>query len=574
MKHFIYRLAWGYARLFVIAALAMIPDGLLAQNAFTYQGRLVDNGVSANGIYDLEFAVFDSTDGSSPVTDPITKNFVHVANGLFAVTLDFGAGVFNGSPRWLGIAARTNGAVDFVVLTPRQELTSVPSATFATTALTALTVSAPLPSGGLAGSYEGAVSFNNPSNTFSGDGANLMNIAGALPPQVESGVSVQAAPNVSYIFTNAQPTMLTLPENPKIGDIVRVAGTGSGGWTIAQNTGQSILGENIVNSQASWNNILSTPIPAGFSAASSADGAHLIVGTAAYLVISSDSGATWFVPPSQPAGALRVASSADGRYAAAVRIGDAVYTSADFGTNWLRQTNSFVTSYSGIASSADGSRVVAIANPGGVYASADFGTNWTVTSAPSNEWVSIVTSADGSKLVAATLTNGIYVSTNFGMTWHLSGAPSNTTWAVVTGSADGNHLFAFDNSTNAWISTDGGNSWQSSLIGAGITYAAACSSDGLRAAVTSNASIYLTTDGGSNWTRSRAPVFSWRTVASSASGNFIASGSGTGIYAYRASTSNGTAGYLSGGPYSAVELQYVGNGQFLPLNHEGTLLTH
>ena len=33
----------------------------------------------------------------------------------------------------------------------------------------------------------------------------------------------------------------------------------------------------------------------------------------------------------------------------------------------------------------------------------------------------------------------------------------------------------------------------------------------------------------------------------------------------------GTAGYLTGGQFTAIELQYIGNGQFFPVSHEGTI---
>jgi hypothetical protein len=36
-----------------------------------------------------------------------------------------------------------------------------------------------------------------------------------------------------------------------------------------------------------------------------------------------------------------------------------------------------------------------------------------------------------------------------------------------------------------------------------------------------------------------------------------------------ATTTPGAAGYLIGGQNTAIELQYIGNGQFLPLSHEG-----
>jgi hypothetical protein len=60
-----------------------------------------------------------------------------VSNGLFAVTLDFGASAFNGSARWLEIGVRTNGSADpYTVLRPRQPITATPYATFASTAAT------------------------------------------------------------------------------------------------------------------------------------------------------------------------------------------------------------------------------------------------------------------------------------------------------------------------------------------------------------------------------------------------------------------------------------------------------
>jgi hypothetical protein len=39
----------------------------------------------------------------------------------------------------------------------------------------------------------------------------------------------------------------------------------------------------------------------------------------------------------------------------------------------------------------------------------------------------------------------------------------------------------------------------------------------------------------------------------------------------QAGTTTGTAGYLFGAQHTAIELMYVGNNLFLPLNHEGTI---
>src|SRR5688572_25953022 len=100
--------------------------------AFTYQGRLSENGSPAAGIYDLRFATYDSNVGGSALGGPIANATVGVSNGLFAVTLDFGAGVFTGPPRWLEIGVRTNGSVtDHFMLSPRQALTPSPYAIYA-----------------------------------------------------------------------------------------------------------------------------------------------------------------------------------------------------------------------------------------------------------------------------------------------------------------------------------------------------------------------------------------------------------------------------------------------------------
>lgn len=96
--------------------------------AFTYQGRLNDGANVANGIYDLRFRLYDSSGGAGVIAGPITNSPVAVSNGLFTVTLDFGAGVFTGPARWLEIGVRSNLIGNFTTLSPRQALTATPYA--------------------------------------------------------------------------------------------------------------------------------------------------------------------------------------------------------------------------------------------------------------------------------------------------------------------------------------------------------------------------------------------------------------------------------------------------------------
>jgi trimeric autotransporter adhesin len=157
---------------FVALALSAGSIPALAQGtAIHYQGQLTDTGSLANGSYDFRFELFDAGSGGSPVGVPLTNTAVSVSNGLFAVELDFGPGVFPGADRWLELGVRKVAPNAFTTLTPRQKLTAVPYA------ITASQVTGLLPSGGLAGTYGSMVNFNNPGNSFAGNGAGLTNVS-------------------------------------------------------------------------------------------------------------------------------------------------------------------------------------------------------------------------------------------------------------------------------------------------------------------------------------------------------------------------------------------------------------
>ncbi len=133
----------------LILLFASLATGLslFAQGtAFTYQGRLNNGANLANGIYDLQFTIYDAGGGSNVIAGPLTNIATAVSDGLFLATLDFGSGVFTGPARWLEMAVRTNGGAAFSILAPRQQLTPTPygiysasagSAVFANSAATA-----------------------------------------------------------------------------------------------------------------------------------------------------------------------------------------------------------------------------------------------------------------------------------------------------------------------------------------------------------------------------------------------------------------------------------------------------
>src|SRR5437667_96054 len=99
-------------------------------SAFTYHGRLNDGGAPANGVYDLEFRLFDALSGGSQQGGTVTVDDLGVTNGLFTVTLDFGNAPFSGGAnRWLNVAVRPGASAGaYTNVAPRQPITATPYA--------------------------------------------------------------------------------------------------------------------------------------------------------------------------------------------------------------------------------------------------------------------------------------------------------------------------------------------------------------------------------------------------------------------------------------------------------------
>jgi len=133
----------------ITAALSALFAGSLVAapmgSALTYQGQLQQSnspgniiGQPASGpvtaVCDFRFSLWDAVTNGNLVGATQTNSAVSVSNGLFTVTLDFGASAFNGNARWLDIGVRTNGGGAFTALTPRQLVPVVPYALYATAA--------------------------------------------------------------------------------------------------------------------------------------------------------------------------------------------------------------------------------------------------------------------------------------------------------------------------------------------------------------------------------------------------------------------------------------------------------
>jgi hypothetical protein len=577
----------GVAAVFAWASSFCVDNAYTQGTAFTYQGQLINNGLPANGNYDLTFTLFAQSQNGVAISPILTNLNTPVTAGLFSATVDFGT-VFNGSSNWLEIGVRTNGNGDFITLGPRQLLTPTPYAIFAANASNAVTAAsaASVPASGIVGTISSS------------------NLSAAIVWQTPSATTLQAQPNVNYLLTNSQQVSITLPASPNIGDVVEVAGVGGGGWVLAQNPGQTII--------ASFTPLILAGDLISFwaSIASSSDGTKLAAASSYGIWTSGNSGTSWSqtTAPTNTAWSS-IASSSDGtKLTAAVKKGG-IWISTNSGSNWT-QTSATNETWSSVASSSDGTKLAVVASfyPGefspSIWTSSNSGTDWVQTSAPTNEsWVAIASSSDGTKLAAAVnntqfgQSGAIWISGNSGTNWTQSSAPTNLAWVSVASSSDGTKFVAASQWNGIWTSSNSGSNWlQTSAPGVGWS-SIASSSDGTRWAAVANVSeegepsnmgIWISNDSGSNWVETIARNVDWNSIASSSDGTKLAAViSGSGIWtvlndgivtsqtaSLSGSTVPGTAGYLQGNPGAIVRLIYAGNGQFIAVYQTGLVSGH
>jgi photosystem II stability/assembly factor-like uncharacterized protein len=272
----------------------------------------------------------------------------------------------------------------------------------------------------------------------------------------------------------------------------------------------------VVATCAPSQNWIQTPAPTTnwSSIASSADGSKLVAtfrgpfSANVPTYITTDAGVTWrqSIAPLTNDYWLTVASSADGGRLVA-SSGAGVYTSTNFGADWLYQADH---RFSSLASSADGTRLIG-ADSFNVYASTNSGAAWQLANVSG---ACVASSADGTKLATAYfaypghLLGGIFTSTNAGLDWTSNSAPldSWTGWTALASSADGVKLAATIGQTSfptgpgpIFVSTNGGGTWQASGSLTSYWYSVASSADGATLVASGNAGTYTSADAGKNW---------------------------------------------------------------------------
>ncbi len=114
--------------LFVVVCLMLcgtgVVKGAVMGTAFTYNGRLVDSNLPADGPYDFQFKLFDANIIGGQLGDDINVPDFNVVDGYFTVILDFvNPNAFNGDARWLEIGVRPGAESDpcvFQALLPKE----------------------------------------------------------------------------------------------------------------------------------------------------------------------------------------------------------------------------------------------------------------------------------------------------------------------------------------------------------------------------------------------------------------------------------------------------------------------
>ena len=78
---------------------------------FTFQGRLDESGLAANGVFDFEIEPYDSIINDNSLASPQILDDITVQDGVFTVELDFGDGPFDGSQVFLEVRDKADADV-------------------------------------------------------------------------------------------------------------------------------------------------------------------------------------------------------------------------------------------------------------------------------------------------------------------------------------------------------------------------------------------------------------------------------------------------------------------------------
>ncbi|MHC4619996.1 MAG: WD40/YVTN/BNR-like repeat-containing protein [Planctomycetota bacterium] len=398
--------------MFFLALCLLVWPGQVSQatpmgTAFTYQGRLIDANQPADGLYDVEFKLYDAVTDGNQIGGAIDVNEISVIDGYFTAQLDFGSDVFDRSAVWLEVGVRPGVSTgSFTTLAPRQEVTPTPYA---------------LRTRGI---FIDDLPYIYYPDTWTAKESTRQwrSVAMSADGQIQTAVAWQ---DQIYVSTDSGNTW-TAKDSSRIWHSVAMSADGQI-QTAVEINGQIYVSTDYGNT---WTVKESNRVWS--SVAMSADGVvQTAVVSPGQIYVSIDSGNTWTAKESNRAW-LSVAMSADGSLQTAVASSDQIYVSTDSGNTWTaKESNRF---WESVAMSSDGTVQTAVENNGQIYVSTDYGNTWTAKES-TRQWQSVAMSADGTKQTAVVRFGQVYVSTNSGNTW--AAKESNRDWTSVAMSADG-----------------------------------------------------------------------------------------------------------------------------------------
>jgi hypothetical protein len=525
----------------------------------------------------------------------VTNFNVPVSNGLFSVTLNFGPGVFNGTDNgsndWLDIAVRATGATAFTPLTPRQPILPVPYALFAVSAsnllgnLQATQVVGTISSTLISGNYSNSVNFVNPTNTFagsfSGNGVGLTNLNAS---NISSG-TLNNARLPSDVALLGQNQTFTGVNSFTASNSFSGLGSYSGINNFTNNGNSfygSFFGNGLIGFLPVYGNTTNAMRDSGYLMLSSNLSTVILPATASLSVVDM----------------VRVTGGGTGGWLVRGTNGQSIIG------NFAAYRSSFVTTllsgnnYSAVASSADGVQRYAV-GPGftGVAASSDGGHTWgQVPGTISGFYTSIACSANG-KIIFVLPSGGgtISMSTNGGATWFSAGV-SGASGTSVASTADGSKFFYGANyacsgngtylgllsSGSIYYSTNSGTSFiniPSPVTSVAVSCLAVSSDCTKLVAGVNGGLLYASSNLGATWTTLSSSNQVWSGAWMSPDGSKLAAAVSTsgsipgGVYSCNVSVLPNTSSTnsIGGSQGSSVELQYIGNNQFMPVSSAGLL---
>lgn len=203
------------------------------------------------------------------------------------------------------------------------------------------------------------------------------------------------------------------------------------------------------------------------------------------------------------------AMSSSGQYQLLPLSNGNLYKSSDYGATWTAVTTIGTSNWRGVAMSGNGQFQYCCAFDSAVYKSSDYGANWQYVAPLSlSNLMSIACSDDGNYVTVVQYGGGLRYSSNGG-TSSIGVAPTGTSrnWLRVAMSASGQHqvvcaeyIFATQLYTHVYVSSNYGATWTPVSLVSLSWRSVAVSASGQYMYAASTSKVFRSTDYGANWT--------------------------------------------------------------------------